>query len=240
MENYGIIDLHEAYAVCEKLKKDGKNMKKFRKIISCVMACIILLSAGMIQASSCTNSYHTGTVWYSGTNLRIGVNSSAMNSILTFNVYNSVTTSGGWNNLHTPARIHISNVIHLGAAPSATRDIDVVAWYYGSSNKLGEVVPYDSFGNVTGEWGNWSSAVIRMTDCTSIWGDGGVSATIRTERARKTFIHEVGHVFRLSHPNCSNISGPLAVMRQEAADLSATTSATVVTHDENNIAARWR
>ncbi|MCL2717373.1 MAG: hypothetical protein FWE14_01125 [Lachnospiraceae bacterium] len=212
-------------------------MKKncFKKLVNFMLALVIfvsLISAAAIPAYACTTAHWGGSVYYSRTNLRIGIAGSAINSVLTFNLYSGITGSGGWNNLHSPAKVHISSVINLPASPSASRDVDVVGWGFGGG-VLGELIAYDSMGRVTLPTSNWSSAVIRMNDSVTIWGS---TASERTINARAVFYHEVGHLFKLAHPvGCIS----LAVMQTGGFVGNNNKSAYVMTHDANNINARW-
>jgi hypothetical protein len=209
------------------IKRLGKKAVNHAVILAILLS---IMNAVYMPAFACTNSFFAGTVWYNRQNLRIGVNSSAINTVLTFDVYHSILGTGRWNNLHTPERVRVGTVIPLATAPGAIRDIDVVGASL-SSILLGQVVAFNSAGTVVGMDSNWSSARIEMNNNISIWNN--FSANERDSRTRNAFYHEVGHIFKLSHPNC-NIGAANAIMVG-----ASSTTTTVQQHDAANILAKW-
>jgi hypothetical protein len=233
------------------------KQRKIKKITSFMLMFIIIIGFNTLSINSNAHNsdIHNGNVGYSVVGLRLGINPSALNSVLTLDVYNSAnnTNAGGWSST-TSSRANVGSVVNLGANPNGARDVDVVGVALG--NILGRVQPRDSLGNLLSMDANfWNSITIEMNNDANIWGNSTVPAATRTQRARHTYFHEIGHVFKLSHPAMGNtataISGhnihgtstygtgwyPSALMNQGFP--GSPVSAVVVTHDTSNINAKW-
>lgn len=168
-------------------------------------------------------------------NIKFKIELSAQTSLLTSDVYFSAYV---WDDIS-------SNVGNIGIAiyvsgMSVTGFYSVLGKVY-TNGTLGETVPRNSNGDIVSANSDWASVSIYMnTSSTAFSG-----ASNPTTAAKKTFIHEVGHALKLSHPTCnSSLSGhvydgyPYSVMNQGYPNGSYVAS-TITAHDKNNLKAKW-
>lgn len=168
-------------------------------------------------------------------NIKFVIDPSAQTSLLNSSVYQS---AWAWNNIS-------SEVGGIGIA-MYTPGMPTYGFFpvYGKTyidGTLGETVPLDSSGKAVSANSNWNSIKIYMNTASSAFSDS-------TNAAKKTFIHEVGHALKLSHPAKSgSLSGhdkgenknlPLAVMNQGFPN-GDEVSSTVTSHDRENLKAKW-
>ncbi|MCM1334164.1 MAG: hypothetical protein NC084_00815, partial [Bacteroides sp.] len=180
--------------------------------------------------------YSNGT--YTGTttpkNLKFRIETSAQTELLSSDVYNAVSA---WNGIS-------SNVGSIGIAMAVpgmpTTGFCLVIGREYSDGILGQTVSRDSNGNIVSADSDWNSVSIYMNTSSTIFS----GADNPTTAAKKTFIHEVGHALKLSHPiNDARLSGhiysglPKAVMNQGLPNDYV--SSTVASHDKENLKAKW-
>lgn len=216
-------------------------MKK--RIISLAVAlmCLTLMAT---TAQAHTGDYFGGKYVGGSINLKnltLRVSSSARTALLTEEVYKSAYN---WNNISS--NIKISNIImETPGMPSTSSTVMV---YGADSGFLGDAaagtLPYDKNGNSTSLWdSDWSYAEIYLNTDVAAY-DGVDNLTLA---AKKTFMHEVGHVLKLDHPlQNSTYEGhvydgrPYAVMNQGAPFAKGGAVAPeVAQHDKNNLIAKW-
>jgi hypothetical protein len=215
-----------------------------------------------VQADAHDTDWWNGTVPYNNNNPRnvtIQISQNALvPGVLTMDRYEMAMVRGiGWNEING-SRIHISRV-----SQDQWGHISVMGWRYpANSGTLGELIPRGQFGSIVGPNDNWQGVEIRMNDNNSgIWttGDFHPGGAIVYNRVVKTFIHEVGHALKLSHPapgnNATHIAGhtirwdyrlgdgerfyPSAVMNTGFPDWETPTSWMRTQHDRDNAARRW-
>ena len=121
---------------------------RIKRIVSFIIVFSLVINIMSISVNSHNSDIWNGGVPYSVTGVRLGINPSALNSVLTLDVYNSATHSsvGGWASTISP-RAFVGSVINLGANPNATRDINVIGVALGGTT-YGQIQPRDSWGNI--------------------------------------------------------------------------------------------
>ena len=140
--------------------------------------------------------------------------------------------------METPGMPSMSNTVMVYGA-----DSDFLA------GLVGLTLCYDKDGYLRDRYDNaayeldWSYSIIYMNTESSKYG-----LYTKTRTAKMTFMHEVGHVLKLSHPaqNSSyeghtyNGGKPLAVMNQGAPGFGDKSVAEeVAQHDKDNLIAKW-
>ncbi len=173
------------------------------------------------------------------------INPSAFNDTLTYaDVYSHGTD---WNGISSKVDLRTINN-YYGGIPDVANQIDVDGENIPSEDgyiTLGYTVPFDAYGIRTETYANWFDAKIVMNtsdEATDYYTMNDVGKTHR----RKTFVHEVGHVLKLSHPvQRSTASGhtidgyPLAIMNQGNPNYYDYVSATITKHDKDCLKEKW-
>jgi len=202
---------------------------------------------GLISSSA---SAHTGDV-FGGTYIGktqadfvLRINSSAQNDVFT---YSDVYRYGcDWNTYSDNVRLGL--VMAGPGVPTISNQLNVDGADLGESSGgfiLGHTIPYDADGNQCGANDNWSICRIEMNTSDVAMNyyrslENGIAA------ARKVFVHEVGHVLKLSHPKSdSSYSGhyysgfPYAIMNQGSPGTNPYNSGTITNHDKSCLIAKW-
>jgi hypothetical protein len=123
------------------------------------------------------------------------------------NSYNGALLFGGGWNTANQWPVHINNIVQStteATAPS-TNFVRVIGANLGDDRDRirygGYITPYDINGVPTQNVaGYWHMATIHINNNTRYWAQGGVSLAVQRNRVQATFIHEVGHIFKLAHP----------------------------------------
>lgn len=119
------------------------------------------------------------------------VDGTALTSLLTYNnVYKYGTD---WNYITTSVHVDILN--YSPGMPSVSGHMMISGKTF-DDDTLGELISYNAAGEPVGENSDWKYVAIHMnTD-----PDAFAGADDQVKAARKTFLHEVGHALKLSHP----------------------------------------
>lgn len=196
-------------------------------------------------ASAHSEDYWSGKyIGKSNADILLRITSSAQTDLLNW----SDVYSGGYNWCNISSNVNVRLAYSTSGMPELSGEMYVV----GESNDngvLGLTIPYYSTGEVARKNNaydnnaNWSHVRIVMnTNPAAYSGASDPSAA-----ARMTFIHEVGHALKLSHPKQSaNISGhyidglPIAIMNQGYPGYNnGATSGTITPHDKACLKAKW-
>ncbi|MBR5368028.1 MAG: hypothetical protein IK138_01965 [Lachnospiraceae bacterium] len=226
-----------------KAKKYERKEERMKKGIQRAIALAVLIVFTICITNSNKVLAHNLDYWsgyYSGVynqhNIKFRIEPSALTSILTQSVYYSAFS---WNGISNG----VGSVGIATYAPGLPYEgyfpVCGYVWYDGT---LGETVPRDAEGDIVGELLDWDSVCIRMNTNSSCYG----TYTERTRNAKKTFIHEVGHALKLSHPDINEyLSGhiysgrPYAVMNQGLCGNGSYVASSVELHDRQNLIAKW-
>ncbi|MCL2071943.1 MAG: hypothetical protein FWH07_06905 [Oscillospiraceae bacterium] len=203
-------------------------------------------------------------VGYDIFNIWLRVEDSALNSVLTMDVYQQAIGPNGWNQRSNNVRI--SRVSQSVANESASGHTRVAgANFIGGNFPLrayGQVLIYNATGvllqsNTANANSFWGRSELYMNRDVTAYG-GIPSATLRRERAVNVFLHEVGHVLKLAHPgydytqythppthgyNDGGLLGgwfPISVMNQGLRDINTPhLPISVTNHDTTSLRAKW-
>lgn len=219
---------------------------KLRKRIAAMIAGVIV---GAITIAS-TASAHSEDYWSgkyigkSNADILLRITSSAQTDLLNW----SDVYSGGYDWCNISSNVNVRLAYSTSGMPQLSGEM-YVAGEYRKDYNLGKTIPYYSTGEIA--WknndydvdANWAYVEIIMnTNPAAYSGASDPSAA-----ARMTFIHEVGHALKLSHPKQSaNISGhyinglPIAIMNQGyPGNNNGATSGTITPHDKACLKAKW-
>lgn len=155
-----------------------------------------------------------------------------------------------WN--HISSKVNVSIAYNSPGMPSLSGEMHVLGMYFSDERDFGGTLFYDKNGNLMDSEldsnANLDWSVIRIYMNTNEKAFKNSSCRDATEAARKTFIHEVGHALKLSHPKLnSNLTGhtyyggrPQAVMNQDyPGAYNYAVSPTVTEHDKSCLIAKW-
>ena len=195
---------------------------------------LLVFSMTAYAHSDCVFSGVYNNNYTNQSNLKLLVYPSALTSTITSSHYNSATC---WNNISSNVSVSIS-YYHTGMPTSGFFTVEGVSIQNGGSIVYGQLIPYDINGNIVSSNSNWSYIRIQMN--VSAPYNSGSSYTPGT-----TFIHEVGHALKLSHPYyCYNSSLlyhnpnlPASVMNQSASSPYLTYYPSM--HDRYEIKYKW-
>lgn len=206
--------------------------------------------AGMVTAVMLTStaSAHPEDYWggkYIGredAKFTLRISKSAQTDFLTSDIYRRARD---WSGISSNVRVSVSFAIN------ARTTIDDGIFVYGDNlgnYLLGYTTPYDSNGkpldtSIDGLIGDWAYADITMNTNSSAFS----GASDPKLAAQMTFVHEVGHTLKLTHPFVSRGLGghikdgrPVAIMNQGfPGDYDGAVSATITTHDKSCLKAKW-
>lgn len=207
------------------------------------------LAAILLTSTASAHPYDYWSGKYIGKDnaeILLRIDTSAQTSFLT---WGDVYQYGyDWNNISS--KVKVSLALAGSGTPSLYGAMGVIGKWY-DNGKLGETIPYDSNGNpmeiaedIYDVNANWAGVIIYMnTNPIAFSSDGKL-----TNGARKTFLHEVGHALKLSHPlTNSSISGhiksgrPVAVMNYGYPDRDSGggVSPTITDHDKSCLKTKW-
>lgn len=165
--------------------------------------------------------------------LKFQVHTSAQTSLLTSEVYNGFSE---WDGISSGVDVNV--VMYASGMPSAGF-YQVLGEEY-SCGMLGKTVPRDASGNIVNLDSNWQSVTIYMNTDECAFSN----ADNPTKAARKTFLHELGHCLKLTHPIYGPsyalhwVEGyPMAVMNSGYEKNYVSFS--VTDHDRMNLTAKW-
>lgn len=210
---------------------------------------VIPMLAGVLTTVmlTCTASAHPYDYWQgkyigkSNAEILLRIDTSAQTDLLTWaGVYQY---GYDWNNISS--KVNVSLVLAGSGTPSI----------YGSMPVLGEKKPVDLFGRIApynsegqleseaSENEDWMFARLYMNTNPETFNN----ASNKTAAAKKTFLHEVGHLLKLCHPEDNSslidhtIGGrPSAVMNQGLPYPKVyETSPTITSHDKSCLIAKW-
>lgn len=211
-----------------------KVLKKMVAFIS--TACIV--SCTFMSTSAHDADYYSGTYTNSAypDYIKFRVETSAQNSVLTRDVYESIFD---WNDISSNVEVGLAMAVP-GMPTTGFFGIHGRTYTDGT---FGETIVYKSDGtmvsNLSGVNSNWSSATIYVN--TSYY-----TSSSKTASAKKTIVHEVGHVLKLAHPTVNSSlrehthnGKPCAVMNQGLPN-GTSIPYTVADHDRTNLKAKWR
>jgi len=171
-----------------------------------------------------------------GSNMTLVVNPTAIfGSNFTSSFFNN--NAYAWNSISSGATIN--NVVIRSSAMAIITDAINVEGNQLSSNIRGEVKYFNSSGTlVTESSTSISRATITLNN----------SISLNSTEAKRTFIHELGHVFMLAHPmygtsyhSGNNTSGgyPYAIMNPHDLGVSAVISNSIEQHDKDCLKYKW-
>lgn len=202
-------------------------------------------------ASAHPNDYFQGKyIGKTGANIVLYVLYTAQTELLTKeNVYNYATN---WNNISSNVKVSVE--YQNGIILKTDGKCPVVGMKFDDST-FGCTNPFDSSGNLLdttkGFNSNWSYVRIDMNVDPSVFIDiknGPITPSKVITNARKTFLHEVGHALKLTHPEQNAaLSGhtvsygrPYAIMNQGYVRSSSEAVAPdIAYHDKSCLKTKW-
>lgn len=219
------------------------NIKKLLSSAIVGFCCLNLIS---VSASAHSGDVFEGTyIGKTKADFVLRINSSAQNDIFT---YSNVYKYGcDWNKYSSNVQLGVT--MAGPSVPTISNQVNV-----DGSTELPEMgknfaaaltTPYDSNGKPCGANENWSicSIDINVSDTALDYYsscENGIAA------ARKVFVHEVGHVLKLSHPEKNSYplghyySGyPNAIMNQGFPGSKDYISGTITNHDKLCLIEKW-
>lgn len=216
---------------------------KFRKRIAPILMGVFVGTVALTSTASAHNEdYWQGKyIGKSGADILLRITSSAQTDLLNWvDVY-----SGGYSWCNISSNVNVRLAYSTAGMPALSGEMYVVGSDLGE-NFLGVTNAYDSSGELSTSdmvKKDWNYVRITMNTNPSAFSE----ASNPSAAARKTFIHEVGHALKLSHPvKGSSISGhninglPSAIMNQRfPGKNNGATSATVTAHDKSCLKAKW-
>ncbi len=219
---------------------------KFKKRIAPILAGALVGAIALTStASAHPYDYYSGKyIGQNGADLLLRISTSAQTDLLN---WTDVYSAGyNWNNISS--KVNVRLIYSSSGMPSFSGEMLVVGKYY-EDDTLGETIFYDSNGNPMKSWDDyalntdWSYSQIYMSTNTTYFKE----TSNPSNTAKMTFLHEIGHALKLSHPYKHDslpehtINGlPIAIMNQGApGDKGGATSGTITAHDKSNLIAKW-
>lgn len=214
-----------------------ENMKIKKRMLSIV--------AGVLAAVMLTNTASAHSYDYLGGKY-IGLNGAKRVVIITPSAYTELLNpfdvylhGESWNNISSNVKIMV--LVESKGMPAYDNATRVVgSWDLGGAT--GETKFYDKNGNPVGINSDCAYSEITMNTHPDTYSVVGKKIT----SARKTFIHEIGHVLKLDHPKQSSLleghdidGRPYAVMNQGLYYVYPDVSTTVTEHDKACLKAKW-
>ena len=220
------------------------------KIKRCIASVIAAAFCSTLIAGSA--AAHPKDIWqgkYIGRNdarIVLRLDSSAITSFLTYDdVYKYGTD---WNGISSNVNVTVIN--YAPGMPTVAGQMFVMGKKL-EAGALGLTVPYDSSYNIMYDssgkeyeyHSDWSYVRIYMTTLDSSYSQ----VRYKTNTAKMTFIHEVGHALKLAHPivdddlHDTGYGRPYAVMNQGCVDPSffPYVTGTVDEHDKECLRYKW-
>ena len=212
----------------------------FKRLIACIFIVGILLSQSFSSSAHRLDVFN-GNYCCQGrpaNNMTLVVNPTALfGSHFTSSFF--ISNYNAWNGISSNAKI---TGYFIRTSNSVPLMIDAINVNGGipSNNARGEAKYY----NCSGTEVSSGSTVHRA----SITLNTNISFTSTT--AKRTFLHELGHIFKLSHPtqsstfhvgnDANNSNGfPFSIMNPHDINTPAMVSNTIVTHDISCFAHKW-
>ncbi|MBD5114249.1 MAG: hypothetical protein HDT46_03475 [Ruminococcaceae bacterium] len=168
-------------------------MKK-RVVSFLVCAFFAVFAAGSVYA-------HSGDVFKGKyltdiqKSMKIRVTQSAQTSFFNSYVYNGALD---WNDISSNVRVSV--IMEMPGMPSITDSVNVYDDEGDFKNsKMGEAYHFNRNGVAVGSNDDWSYSTIKMNTDSTAYDE--LPASQRKDGARMCFIHEVGHVLKLAHPD---------------------------------------
>ncbi len=216
-----------------------KLKKRAIPMLAGVLTAVMLTST----ASAHPGDYYAGKyIGKNGAEILLRIEPSAQTSLLDWaGVYQY---GYDWNNISS--NVEVSLVYASANTPTIYGAMSVCGYNPTDDRDLGGTLAYDSNGNLTGDFTvNWSKVTIYMNTSREAYFNEHCRSP--QEAAKKTFLHEVGHALKLSHPFISNGLGghtnngrPAAVMNQGYPGLyNNAVSPTITAHDISCLKAKW-
>lgn len=221
---------------------------KLKKRIAPMLAGLL---AAVVAVTS-TASAHIYDFWVgkyigmSGAKITLKIMNSAQTGFLTKDTVYKYATN--WNGISSNVKI---SVVYETPGMSTTPGQMSVVGVELKKEILGCTIPYDANGkpldDSIGLRSDWAYVQIGMNTNPFAFSGGVILDPVKTIiNARKTFIHEVGHALKLSHPEPyagghDKIGGlPYAIMNQGFAYPSSDTVAADITpHDKGCLIQKW-
>jgi len=223
-----------------------KRLKKLGVMFVATAMAVVMTSVATITANAHDSDRWGGKTGYNTANLRFNINSSALiqgpsvTPMVNVGTYSIVRCDvQGWNGVSRGV-----NITDVNRGLSSGTNTIQVHGVWRRDGVLGYVDVYDSNGTFLTDTtrnnnGDWHRAVVFMNTNHDDWLQGGVSNSVGTQRVRKTFIHEVGHVLKLRHPTCNS----RAVMHQGFPFVLGGNNSLITPfrqhHDEINLRMKW-
>ena len=221
-------------------KKYGSVFKEIKVILLILLSGILLMPS---KSSAHLGDYFSGVYVASAPSqpsyMNFMVDSSALNGSFTQSVFSSISS---WNNLSS--NVHVLLTYRAPGMPSnVVQNYYLIygsAMYSGFSDPtlFGVTVPRNSSGTILQANDNWYRVEVYLNTSSGYLND--------STKAKKVFLHEIGHCLKLSHPieNSSllghNYNGkPMAIMNQGLPNALTGIASTVQGHDVSNLQAKW-
>lgn len=204
----------------------------------CAIMCVWLLICSRMENTFAHPSDYAGgsylsTAMCDQSLLKFQVHTSAQTNLLTSEVYGGYTE---WDGISSEVDVYV--IMYTSGMPS-TGFYQVLGEVY-SSSMLGKTVPRDAEGNIVSLDSDWNSVTIYMNTLEEAYS----KAENATQAARGTFLHELGHSLKLTHPAAGSSYAlhwyngyPKAVMNSGYSAVYASSS--VTDHDRMNLVAKW-
>lgn len=212
---------------------------RLKRILSIIVSVSMAISMLTFKTSAHNYDFFSGTYMSNSpcnqSSIGFVVYASAQNSLLNYN--NVYSKAFAWNNVSSKVSVRIA--MYSSGMPTTTF-FGVIGEDLGSK-VAGMTSVYDANGNAVSANSNWYRVTITMNN-----GSIFNSASSPSQAAAMTFIHEVGHALKLSHPAMdSNLSNhtyeggrPCAIMNQGFPNQTYIPTAPVL-HDKQNLMAKW-
>ncbi len=213
---------------------------KLKKRVMPMLAGVLAAIATTITASAHPYDYWQGKyIGKDGANILLRIGNSAQTDLLN---YDDVYKYGfEWN--HISSKVNVSIAYNSPGMPSLNGEVSVSGKDLGSTI-FGRIYPYDSKGNIMDDDSSanadWAYATIVMNTNPNAFN----GASNKTVAARKTFLHEVGHLLKLCHPTVNSsltdhthYGYPYAIMNQGLP--GGQTASSIRPHDKSCLIAKW-
>ncbi len=215
---------------------------KLKKRIIPMLAVLLAATAMTTTASAHDGDYYGGKyIGKDGADILLRICESAQTSLLTKSgVYEGCYD---WNNISSSVTVRMAWTVP--GMPSLKDEMLVVGMDLSNTDYLAVTVYYRNGASVYGN-SDWDTSKIYMSTALSDFQNG--SCRDAKEAARQTFVHEVGHALKLSHPLLSKgLPGhtkpggrPVAVMNQGyPGSYDEAVSPIITAHDKSCLIAKW-
>lgn len=203
------------------------------------------LTAVMLTSTASAHDWDWNPGKYTGkdgAHIFLRITKSAQTDLLN---YNDVYSHGcDWNGISSNVSVKIA--YEQTGMPAFDGEMLVMGENLDDPGFLGVTYHYNIIGQNVSSGADWSYSTIKMNTSMTMYKDSGCRNA--TEAARMTFIHEVGHALKLSHPyQDSRYTGhtyyggrPYAVMNSGyPGQYNNAVSPSITDHDRSNLIAKW-